>query len=149
MSSVSFLAGHAEAVVLSTLEGWLQEEARRKGCQIQVREVVHACTTLHGNVSMLKVSRCGGCHCDKSFTFRSVWRRSPSGMTCPSNMMEAVVEFSYVSTPGDCCKVLRCNAPLASRTSQSYGCRWPPSSWTLLGSQMAGHKQVCHAWEPL
>ncbi|KAL3157513.1 Cysteine-type peptidase activity protein [Trebouxia sp. C0010 RCD-2024] len=33
----SGLSGHAEAVVLSTLEGWLQEEARRKGCQIQER----------------------------------------------------------------------------------------------------------------
>lgn len=55
MSSVSFLAGHAEAVVLSTFEGWLQEEARRKGCKIQVRDVVHACTTPHSNFSVLKV----------------------------------------------------------------------------------------------
>ena len=47
---MSVLAGRAEEVVLSTLEGWLQEEARQKGCQIQVSEVVHVSSLVHSNL---------------------------------------------------------------------------------------------------
>lgn len=48
-STLCCLAGHAEGVVLSTLERWLQEEAQHKGQQVQVSQVLHLSTyRLHG-----------------------------------------------------------------------------------------------------
>lgn len=40
-SLLCFLVGHAEDVVLSTLERWLQEEAHCKGQQAQVSHAMH------------------------------------------------------------------------------------------------------------
>ena len=43
------LAGHAEDVVLSLLERWLQEEAHQKGQQVQVSQVHFCICRLYGN----------------------------------------------------------------------------------------------------